>query len=265
MSWIGKIGGGLIGFAAGGPLGAIIGALLGHEYDRGSLGMRGPTRVRRDPSDGSRQQLFFETTFLVMGHLAKVDGHVSESEIQAARAVMRRMRLSSGDVRRAIDLFNRGKQADFPVELQVDRLRGACRGEPELLRAFLELQLELALTKEAVSAPERELLTRIAGRLGVGHLELAHMEALLRARRAFFGERGAPAPDALAQAYESLGITPRATDKEVKTAYRRLMIRHHPDKQAARGLPDSMMQMAKERTAAIRAAYDLIRERRGIS
>jgi DnaJ like chaperone protein len=264
MSWIGKVGGGLLGFAAGGPLGAVIGALLGHEYDRGALGVVTRQRRRRSGPGGSRQYLFFETTFLVMGHLAKVDGVVSEAEIQAARAVMRRMRLSSGDVRRAIDLFTRGKQADFPVEVQVERLRHACADQPELLRAFLELQLDLALAKESISTPERALLTRIAERLGVGHVELAHMEALLRARRNFFGQERTGSSDSLAQAYESLGIRSSATDQEVKTAYRRLMNQHHPDKQAARGLPESMMEIAKERTAAIRAAYDLIRERRGM-
>jgi DnaJ like chaperone protein len=264
MSWFGKVGGGLLGFAVGGPLGAAVGMLLGHEYDRGALAVRATSRVRRDRFDGSRQSLFFETTFLVMGHLAKVDGHVSESEIQAARAVMRRMRLSSSDVRRAIDLFTRGKQMDFPVDAQVERLRRTCADQPELLRAFLELQLDLALAKGTITVPERELLTRIASRLGVSPGELAHLEGLLRARRAFFGEQRTAAPDAIAQAYESLGVTPSATDQEVKTAYRRLMNQHHPDKQVARGLPESMMEIAKERTAAISAAYELIRERRGI-
>ena len=55
-----------------------------------------------------------------------------------------------------------------------------------------------------------------------------------------------------------------ATDAEVKTAYRRLMNQHHPDKQAARGLPESMLEAAKERTHEIRAAYELIREQRGM-
>jgi DnaJ like chaperone protein len=265
MSWIGKVGGGVLGFVAAGPVGAAIGLLLGHQYDRGLL--PGPRAAASydglDASPDSRQRVFFETTFLVMGHLAKVDGRVSEAEIQAARLVMRQMRLQPVEVRRAIELFNSGKEANFPVDAQVERLRRAAGVQPELLRVFLELQMDLALAKGAITSPERELLTRIADRLGVGRIELAHMEAMLRSRRSFRQRAGRP-QDSLEKAYEVIGVPATASDQEVKTAYRRLMNQHHPDKQMARGLPESMLEIAKERTREILAAYEVIRERRGI-
>lgn len=266
IPWIGKLGGGLLGFVAGGPIGAAIGVLLGHQFDRGLLFTAGQGgQHREDHGAVSRQRVFFETTFLVMGHLAKVDGRVSEVEIQAAREVMQRMRLRPREVQFAIGLFNQGKQADFAVEAAVDRLRRACAVQPELLRTFLEIQMDLALAKGHISVPEHELLWRVAGRLGVGRIELAQLEAVLRARR-FFGTArpAAPADDGLAQAYRVLGVAADATDQEVKTAYRRLINLHHPDKQLARGLPDSMLELAKERTREVRAAYELIRDRRGM-
>jgi DnaJ like chaperone protein len=42
------------------------------------------------------------------------------------------------------------------------------------------------------------------------------------------------------------------------------MNQHHPDKLVAKGLPDSMLEMAKERTREIRAAYDMIKKNRNI-
>lgn len=268
MSWIGKLGGGLLGLVAGGPIGAAIGVVLGHQFDRGLVfsGRQGQPGDD-DSSAVGRQRVFFETTFLVMGHLAKVDGRVSEMEIHAAREVMRRMRLEPRAVQLAIALFNRGKQADFPIDVQVQRLRRACAVQPELLRTFLEIQMDLALTKGHISPSEHGLLWRVAGGLGVGKVELAQLEAILRGRRFFHS--GQPPPqarseDALAQAYQVLGVTPQSTDADVKTAYRRLINQHHPDKQVARGLPDSMMEIAKERTREIRAAYELVRDRRGM-
>ena len=47
-------------------------------------------------------------------------------------------------------------------------------------------------------------------------------------------------------------------------AYRRQLSRHHPDKLKANGLPDSMIEHAKQRTQLIIEAYELISERRGI-
>jgi DnaJ like chaperone protein len=69
---------------------------------------------------------------------------------------------------------------------------------------------------------------------------------------------------ALAAAYRVLGVEPGAPDKAVKDAYRRLVNEHHPDKQAARGLPESMREVAKERTREILAAYELVRAERGL-
>jgi len=88
---------------------------------------------------------------------------------------------------------------------------------------------------------------------------------LIRAQRSFGqGFSGQSRDVELAAAYQALGIDSSATDKEVKTAYRRLMNQHHPDKLVAKGLPDSMMEVAKVRTREIRAAYEVLKEQRGI-
>ncbi len=64
-------------------------------------------------------------------------------------------------------------------------------------------------------------------------------------------------------AYSVLGVASSASVAEIKKAYRRLMNQHHPDKLASKGLPESMIKMAKEKTQQISAAYDLIRQERG--
>jgi DnaJ like chaperone protein len=240
--------------------------LLGHQFDRGLKGGPQP-RMANFGGSAERQRVFFETSFLVMGHLAKADGRVSEEEIRAARSVMHQMHLRPEQVRRAIDLFNDGKQPGFTVDDKVDRLARICRHQPQLIRTFLEIQFHVALAKEHLSANERAVLWRIAGRLGVSRVELAQLEAVLRAQR-HFGNAGQQTArsgqQALSEAYRALGVSASASDKEVKTAYRRLMNEHHPDKLVARGLPDEMMEIAKEKTREIRGAYDLIKERRGM-
>lgn len=270
MDWIGKLFGGLLGFvlSRGSISGALVGVVLGHLFDRGLGGFKNASDVGGFArlSGRKRQQIFFETTFLTLGHLAKADGHVSEEEIRAARSIMHQMQLHPEEVRQAIDLFTRGKNPDFAIDEQISRLRKACRGQRLLLRTFVEIQMDMALSKGSIHAAERELLWRIAGQLNIGRVELAQMEAVLRARRRFgqAGTRAQAGRQELDQAYKALGIEPSASDREVKTAYRRLMNQHHPDKLVAKGLPDSMLEMAKERTREIRAAYDLIKKNRNI-
>jgi DnaJ like chaperone protein len=264
MNWYGKIGGGVLGLLVGGPVGAAIGAFIGHQFDRGlSIGsLGGDGRFNH----AERQQVFFESTFRVMGALAKSDGRVSEQEIRAARSVMHQMQLRPEDVRRAIELFTEGKQPGADVDGQVLRFRQACGGQPQLVRTFLEVQFEIVLAKGSITTAERELLWRIADQLGVGRVELAQLEAVLRAQRHFRRDGPGRAQQGLGlgDAYKALGVEAGASDKEVKTAYRRLMNQHHPDKLVAKGMPDSMLEVAKEKTREINAAYDLIKERRGI-
>ena len=268
MSLLGKVIGALLGFLAYKIPGAIVGLLLGHQFDRG-LGARRRRRGGRQRgsrvSAEDRQRVFFETSFLVMGHIAKADGRVSEAEIAAARDIMQRMRLGEADTRYAMELFGRGKRTDFAFEEQLARFDRYCGSEPQLVQMFLEIQVDVALVAVTITPTARELLCQAADLLGVSRLELLRLESALRARRRFAG--GQPAPDAgndLDKAYEALGLTAAASDREVKTAYRRLMNEHHPDKQASRGLPPALLKMAEERTREIRAAYEAIRDRRGI-
>jgi len=106
----------------------------------------------------------------------------------------------------------------------------------------------------------------VAQGLRVSRVELAQIEALIRLHRArAAGETpGRPGRTDLADAYRVLGVDPDAGEKEIKTAYRRLMNQHHPDKLKARGMPESMIPVAEEKTREIRAAYDAIRQSRGI-
>ena len=270
MYWMGKLSGGLLGFILfrGSISGALLGVVLGHLFDRGLSGFKlrssagGIDRV----SGRNRQQIFFETTFLVLGHLAKTDGRVSEEEIHAARNVMHQMQLRPEEIRMAIDLFTRGKSPAFAIDQQVNRLRAVCRSQPLLLRKFVEIQMDMALSKGSIHAAERELLWHIGTQLDMGRVELVQLEAVLIARRRFgsAGMRAETERQELEQAHKALGIEPSSSDREVKTAYRRLMNQHHPDKLVAKGLPDSMLEMAKERTREIRAAYDMIKKNRNI-
>lgn len=262
MSWQGKAFGALIGVLAGGPVGALAGAFIGHLYDSQAhirntsphVGNAGSARV---------QEEFFRATFQTMGHIAKADGRVSEQDIRAARAMMAELRLGEREVQLAIQLFTEGKAASFPLDATLRRLYGLCSQRPDLCRMFIQIQLQAALWSGSLNAAARQVLSRACRILEVSVFELVQMEALLRMQRASARTHTPqPAADRLKEAYAVLGLSHTATDADVKRAYRRLMNQNHPDKLHSKGLPESMMQMAQEKTRQIRAAYDLIRETR---
>jgi DnaJ like chaperone protein len=261
--WTGKVVGGLIGMLALGPFGAAVGVLLGHQFDAnaGDDAPRGP--MLDAAALGER---FFRTTFQVMGHVAKADGRVSEQEIEAARSVMADLRLDPLQVHTAIGHFTAGKQPDFNLRGALAGLRAACAGRPDLLRVFMEIQMRAALGGSNLDGPVRAVMHRVAAQLGVSLLELAQMETVLRIRRGSFSREPTRGPSALQleQAYRVLECAAGASNDDVVKAYRRQLSRHHPDKLKANGLPESMIEHAKQSTQQIIEAYELIRERRGI-
>jgi DnaJ like chaperone protein len=270
MNWVGKAIGGVLGLATMGPWGAVLGALIGHQFDAGASvgsllgGGADPARVNA---------LFFPTTFRVMGHIAKADGRVSEQEIASARKIMHALRLTAAQMLSAMGYFNEGKQATFDLDASLRQLRGAIAPHPELANFFVEIQLQAAIGGDGLSELPRARLRRVALLLGLGQAQFARLESILRWSQPGAGAgagAGASAAaraggeDRIAQAYSLLEATASMSDEQIVKAYRRQMSRHHPDKLQAKGLPEAMLERAKERTQQIQVAYEAIRERRGM-
>ena len=267
MAWQGKVLGGVIGFFGGGPVGALLGAVVGHQFDARA----DRRRATADLPAGSPyeiQQAFFRTTFEVMGHLAKADGRVSPEEIRAARGVMQELRLGERDIEQAIAFFTAGKRPDYPLEARLYELRRLAGGRADLMRTFVHIQLKTALSGDGLDMPARTVLQRMCAALGVSTFELLQLEAILRMQQAAGAPGSGPlergSAQRLTEAYRVLGVDRSASDAEVTQAYRRLMSQNHPDKLVAKGLPESMMRVAQERTAQILAAYETIRQSRGL-
>jgi DnaJ like chaperone protein len=251
------------------PWGLLIGLILGHFYDQSVAASR---RARSGSSPLEIGEKFFRATFEVMGHVAKSDGRVSEAEIAAARQVMGELRLDGIQIHAAIAHFTRGKSSDFDLGAVMQDFAAACAHRPDLLRVFLEIQVRAALEGVDMQGPARSAVQKVAELLDISRLELAHMEAVLRIRReqqrsgGRAGGAGAgparPQGVQLAAAYQILEVDSAASDEEVAKAYRRQLSKHHPDKLKANGLPDSMLEHAKQRTQQIIEAYELIKSSR---
>lgn len=272
MSWWGKLVGGAFGYLLGGPIGALLGAALGHQFDKG-ISQYGTWEGYVSQGGRERTQTaFFTALFSCMGHLAKSDGRVSEDEIAMARAMMQQMQLNDEQVQVAIKLFGEGKSADFDLDGVLQQFRQECHRRRSLIQMFMELLIHAAFADGRMHPNEKQLLEHISEVLGFTRMQYQQLEAMVRAQRTFHQQgrsgyqqsRSEPRRDVLAEAYQVIGVEASATDAEVKKAYRRLMNQHHPDKLVAKGMPEEMVKLATEKSQEIRAAYDAIREARGM-
>lgn len=257
MAWWGKLVGGALGFMLGGPLGALLGASFGHNFD--NRDQHGDPR-RALPGDQERvQTAFFTATFSVMGHVSKADGQVSRDEIQIANVVMTEMQLDADQRRLARNLFNQGKKDSFDFEAVVHQLHDECARRTNLLRMFIEIQVQAAFADQHLDPRESTVLRRMVQILGLPGSELERIINMVRGAR-----HAAEQTDTrdLADAYAVLGVTADTPLDEIKKAYRRLRSQHHPDKLVSKGLPEEMIRLANEKTHEIQQAWQTIRDNR---
>jgi len=138
---------------------------------------------------------------------------------------------------------------------------------------FIEIQIQAAYADGRPGPKQERLLLHICDYLGIPEHEFRHLEQLVLLQQTFSAgtrrsrgnspQRPAAAEPTLNQAYAVLEVTPKATDAEIKRAYRRLLSQHHPDKLVSKGLPEEMMKLAAEKTHEIRQAYEAIIRARG--
>jgi DnaJ like chaperone protein len=260
MPITGKLLGALIGTIAG-PLGTLIGGFIGHLFDRAAeerqfLGSASAARLaaeggwRAGPDSVSQAQVNFLTCLIGLSiRVADADGRVRLSHVDAMKDFFRRA-FSFGPedqelIQRLIEEMYRNR-ARIDVQGLCGYYAAISTWEGRVL--LLRLLYEIAQADPAgVTAGEENLIHRIAGFLGLD-------ERILRQVRAeFLRETGG--------AWEVLGIQPDAEIEEIKTAYRALSLKHHPDKVA--NLGPEFVKVAEEKFKAIQSAYEEIRRERG--
>lgn len=248
---------------------ALLGLILGHQFDRGFAGRHsdGKRETRGPEGNGAEQvpETFVRGLFLTMGFLAKSDGRVSEEEIRAARVLMHRLHLGASEIREAIDWFEEGKQPSFPFHEVLRQVRRDTARQPELRLMFVRLLLEVALSKKSLHRRERAALWTICSELNVSRVEFAQLEAILRAQKGFRrSAAGGADAERITSAYAILGVDRFSSNEEIKKAYRRLMNQNHPDKLASAGSDAALATAAARRTREIRGAYEMLKARRSI-
>lgn len=284
MNFYGKI----IGFALGLAFlklpGAIIGLLVGHMFDVGYAkdfsNKGGFARFFSSKDSIARQAMFFHALFSALGHICKADGKVTPEEIAIATALMDNMKLQGSTRQEAQQAFRDGKAKDFPLLQMLDDFRKFCHGRRDVMQVFLEILISAACADGRITNAELLVLEKVAAGLNFSRKDLHFLISSYEAEQRFRHRQGGnrqnsqhhtgrkqnqaySSSHSLADAYRILGVGKQEDDKTIKRAYKKQMSLHHPDKLSAKGLPEQALELAKNKTQDIQAAYELIKESRG--
>lgn len=237
--WSSIIGGAAGGAILGGPIGAIIGAVAGHY-------------IGQKMSDGAgvaNEQITFTIGVIALSaKMAKADGHVSREEIDAFRQAFQ---VPEGEMKNVARIFNLAKQEATGYEPYAQQLAKLFHDRPAMLEELLCILFHIARADNVIHPAELTFLERVSAIFGFTAAEFT------RIRAENLG------PDK-ADPYVILGITRESSDKEIKSAYRKLIKEHHPDLLASQGLPQEFIEVANEKLSVINVAYDRIEKERGM-
>lgn len=271
----GKWIGGILGFMSGGALGALAGVALGALFDYGinavnkdgepKNGYGSASSGRHGFGSATREQQYYEgqrnsflfSLLVLASYIIKADGKVMHSEMEFVRKFLR---ANFGEV--AVEqgnsillrLFDEQKRlnATNPYAFR-DVIRQSCEQIAMNLDYGQRLQLLnfLVMIARADGSMPNEEISALRECVRYMRMDMEDLDSMLNLQK-----------DTLEDAYAVLGVSPDATDDEVRKAYRNLALKHHPDRVAALG--EDIRRAAEKKFQEINEAKEKIFKARGM-
>ena len=261
----GKWIGGFLGFVTAGPLGALAGIALGALFDHGldavnkeEGGGESNSYRQRQAYEGQRNS-FMSSLLVLTSYIINADGKIMHSEMELVRHFLKQnfgeaAKQQGEDI--LLKLFEQQKRlgmAQYRTAIQDScrQIRGNMLYEQRL--QLLNFLVQIAKADRVVTPEEVNALKEVAVYMGLTTEDVIQMLNL---------HSGTSSTNSLDDAYKVLGITPSSTDEEVKNAYRKMALKHHPDKVAALG--EDVRKAAEKKFQEINDAKERIYKARGI-
>lgn len=243
---IGKWITGAIGWALGGPLGGLAGYLLGSLFEGESQQSQRVYQGGGFSADEQRNS-FLVSLLVLSAAVMKSDGKVMKSELEYVKDFIRRS-FGEAALPQALQILKAALEKDIDVPQICAQIK--LYMDPSQRLQLFHYLVGIANADGHVSQVEVEDLKKMAMYLGIPAQEA---ESIL----AMFGGQD------VNSAYKILEIDPSASDDEVKKAYKKMAIKHHPDK--VESLGDDVKKAAEEKFKSIVAAYEAIKKERGFN
>ena len=235
MSIWGGITGGLLGFAVLGPIGALVGSVIGSRISGNS------SRKRLNNFD--RQVAFFAALFACLAKLAKADGRVDEAEVQKIEEIISKKLNLSGEHRNfAINIFQKAKDDKNSFEAYASNLYKILSSSPNSLLVFYEILFELALADGILHPKEDELLKKIP--------------FIFKFDESVYDNFYEKYVSQNKNYYKVLGVKENTPFEDIKKSYLKKRKEYHPDTLIGKGLPEEFIEKAKEKFIEIQEAYE---------
>lgn len=239
MSKYGKWLGGGLGWAFGGPIGAIIGFAIGSFFDNSTI----TTSRETDATTGGD----FDVSFLVLtAAVMKADNKILKSELEFVKSFFVKQ-FGTEKTKMRMLLLREILKKDIPVHDVSFQIKQYMDYNSRLL--LIQYLFGIASADNEVAQVEIELIEAIAGYMDISSNDCTSIKAMFVKDYTNY--------------YNILQITRNATNDEIKKSFRRLAIEYHPDKVMYLG--EEYQKAAKEKFQKLNEAYEAIKKERSIN
>ena len=245
MSIWGKIIGGTTGFALGGPLGAIIGMMIGGSFDRSARKFSSSNQI----SQQQKQNVFALCIIVLSAKIAKADGQVTKEEIYTFKE---KFNIQAEEMSEVSKIFNEAKKSSFGFKNIADQVGNLFSDNKVLLEQLLNNLFYIAEADGLTSINELEVLRSISQSF---HFNETDFQRIFHSR--LNNKESDP--------YKILGVTREDSDNNIRKKWIELNKEHHPDYLIAKGMPKEFIKEANKELSSINLAYDKIKELRGFN
>lgn len=251
MGWLGKMIGGTIGYALGGSLGAIAGAVFGHSFDGEKIVSHRSTKLQLSKNEQT-QMMFFVAVFSMLSKMAKADGKICENEYETVEQFIKKdLHLNTESRKIAITIFKTAAHSDETFEQFANQFYEHFHTQPGFLDFIIDILLRVSTADGRYSEEEEDLLLKAV------HIFNYPTESYLKLKSKYI--------DKGVDYHAILGCDKQDSDEFVKKQYRKLVSEYHPDKIAAKGLPDEFISFASNKFREIQDAYEKVKHERGMN
>lgn len=233
--WI--IGGGL-GWVLGGPIGAIIGIAVSSLFET--------PEFAKGKSVNTTTGGFAMTLLVLIAAVMKADGKVLKSELTYVKKYFIQQ-FGEDSAIEALQMLKKILDQDIPISTVGQQIKQNLDYASRL--QLLHLLFGVALADGAVDSSELNVITSIAGSMGISSKDFESIKSMFVAN--------------VDSAYKILEIERSATDEDIKKAYRKMAVKYHPDKVSHLG--EDFQKQAKEKFQKVSEAYEKIKKERGIN
>ena len=263
LKWIG----GAFGFATAGPLGGFLGFAIGTLIDDAVNGSR-TSSAQYENSDPRKRNDFLFSLLVLASNVITADGKIMHSEMEWVRTFFRNnfgvaaakqandilLKLFEAQKQRGLDDFHRD------IIASCHQLRDNLSESDRL--QLLYFLVGLSKSDQVVTQEEIRCLTEMAYEMGLDPNEVISMLNYEEASGESAGQSASQSSQ-LEAAYKVLGVPSTATNDEVKAAYRKMALKHHPDRVATLG--EDVRKAAERKFQEINEAKERVYKSRGMN